>query len=251
MDLIMAREIQVLDSASSIAEAGALHFVRICNSSVKANGKFSVVLSGGSTPKGMLSLLASDEYKKQVPWDKCHFFWGDERSVPPTHADSNFKMATDALLSHIPANPAQIYRMEAEKADINQAAQEYQNKIATFFNIPNSGSPPQFDLLYLGMGPDGHTASLFPGTTALGEKSRWVVPNFVPKFNTNRMTFTYPMINQAKNIIFLVAGKDKVSALKEVLQGEPALETYPSQGINPIHGSLLWLLDADSSAELS
>jgi 6-phosphogluconolactonase len=251
MDSIMAREIQVLDSASSVAEAGALHFVRICNSSIKTNGKFSVVLSGGSTPKGMLSLLASDEYKKQVPWDKCHFFWGDERSVPPTHADSNFKMATDALLSHIPANPAQIYRMEAEKADINQAAQEYQNKIAAFFNVPNSGCPPQFDLLYLGMGPDGHTASLFPGTTAQSEKSRWVVPNFVPKFNTNRMTFTYPMINQAKNIIFLVAGKDKVSALKEVLQGEPALETYPSQGINPIHGSLLWLLDADSSAGLS
>ena len=121
----MAREIQILDSASSVAESGALHFVRICNSSIKANGKFSVVLSGGSTPKGMLSLLATDEYKKQVPWDKCHFFWGDERSVPPTHADSNFKMATDSLLSHVPVIASQIYRMEAEKADINQAAQEY------------------------------------------------------------------------------------------------------------------------------
>ncbi|NBT63660.1 MAG: hypothetical protein EBT02_18055 [Planctomycetia bacterium] len=142
-------------------------------------------------------------------------------------------------------------RMEAEKADINQAAQEYQNKIATFFSVPNSSSPPQFDLLYLGMGPDGHTASLFPGTTALGEKSKWVVPNFVPKFNTNRMTFTYPMINQAKNVIFLVAGKDKVASLKEVLEGKPNLETYPSQGINPAHGSLLWLLDVDASSGLS
>ena len=247
----MPREIQVLDSASSVAEAGALHFIRICNSSVKANGKFSVVLSGGSTPKGMLSLLATEEYKKQVPWDKCHFFWGDERSVPPMHADSNFKMATDALLSHIPANPAQIYRMEAEKADINQAAQEYQDKIANYFNIPNSGSPPQFDLLYLGMGPDGHTASLFPETSALAEKNRWVVSNFVPKFNTNRMTFTFPIINQAKNVIFLVAGKDKVPALKEVLQGKPAIETYPSQGINPANGSLLWLIDVDASSGLS
>lgn len=247
----MAREIQILDSASSVAEAGALHFVRICNSSIKNNGKFSVVLSGGSTPKGMLSLLATDEYKKQVPWDKCHFFWGDERSVPPTHADSNFKMATDSLLSHVPVIASQIYRMEAEKADITQAAQEYQNKIATFFSVPNSSSPPQFDLLYLGMGPDGHTASLFPGTTALSEKSKWVVPNFVPKFNTNRMTFTYPMINQAKNVIFLVAGKDKVASLKEVLEGTPNLETYPSQGINPSHGSLLWLLDVDASSGLS
>ncbi len=247
----MAREIQILDSASSVAESGALHFVRICNSSIKANGNFSVVLSGGSTPKGMLSLLATDEYKKQVPWDKCHFFWGDERSVPPTHADSNFKMATDSLLSHVPVIASQIYRMEAEKADINQAAQEYQNKIATFFSVPNSSSPPQFDLLYLGMGPDGHTASLFPDTNALGEKSKWVVSNFVPKFNTNRMTFTYPMINQAKNVIFLVAGKDKVASLKEVLEGKPNLETYPSQGINPSHGSLLWLLDVDASSGLS
>ncbi len=251
MEIIMPREIQILDSAHSVAEAGALHFIRICNASIKANGKFSVVLSGGSTPKGMLSLLATDEYKKQVPWDKCHFFWGDERSVPPTHADSNFKMATDALLSHIPAVPSQIHRMEAEKADINQAAKDYQNKIAAFFNTPSSGHPPQFDLLYLGMGPDGHTASLFPGTTALTEKNKWVVPNFVPKFNTNRMTLTYEIINHAKNVIFLVAGKDKVAALKEVLQGKPALETYPSQGINPIHGSLLWLLDADASSGLS
>lgn len=199
----------------------------------------------------MLSLLATDEYKNQVPWDKCHFFWGDERSVPPTHADSNFKMATDSLLSHVPVIASQIYRMEAEKADINQAAQEYQNKIATFFSVPNSSSPPQFDLLYLGMGPDGHTASLFPDTNALGEKSKWVVSNFVPKFNTNRMTFTYPMINQAKNVIFLVAGKDKVASLKEVLEGKPNLETYPSQGINPVHGSLLWLLDVDASSGLS
>lgn len=251
MEIIMPREIQVLDSASSVAEAGALHFIRICNSSVKANGKFSVVLSGGSTPKGMLSLLATEEYKKQVPWDKCHFFWGDERSVPPTHGDSNYKMATDALLSHIPAVPSHIHRMEAEKADINQAAQEYQDKIANYFNIPNSGSPPQFDLLYLGMGPDGHTASLFPETSALAEKNRWVVSNFVPKFNTNRMTFTFPIINQAKNVIFLVAGKDKVPALKEVLQGKPAIETYPSQGINPANGSLLWLIDVDASSGLS
>lgn len=142
-------------------------------------------------------------------------------------------MATDSLLSHVPVIASQIYRMEAEKADITQAAQEYQNKIATFFSVPNSSSPPQFDLLYLGMGPDGHTASLFPGTNALSEESKWVVPNFVPKFNTNRMTFTYPMINQAKNVIFLVAGKDKVASLKEVLEGTPNLETYPSQGINP------------------
>jgi len=247
----MAQEIQILDSAFSVAETGALHFIRICNASIKANGKFSVVLSGGSTPKGMLSLLATDEYKKQVPWDKCHFFWGDERSVPPSHNDSNYKMATDALLSHIPIASGQIYRMEAEKEDIHQAAQEYQNKIAAFFNIPNAGSPPQFDLLYLGMGPDGHTASLFPDTSALNEKNKWVTPNFVPKFNTYRLTFTYPIINQAKNVIFLVAGKDKVPALKEVLQGKPDIETYPSQGINPVSGSLLWLLDVDASSGLS
>ena len=247
----MAKEIQILDSAFSVSETGALHFIRICNASIKANGKFSVVLSGGSTPKGMLSLLATDEYKKQVPWDKCHFFWGDERSVPPTHSDSNYKMATDALLSHIPVTSNQIYRMEAEKPDIHLAAQEYQNKIATFFNIPNSGSPPQFDLLYLGMGPDGHTASLFPETSALEEKNKWVVPNFVPKFNTYRLTLTYPIINQAKNVIFLVAGKDKVPALNEVLQGKPAFETYPSQGINPVTGSLLWLIDVDASSGLS
>ncbi len=247
----MAKEIQILDSAFSVSETAALHFIRICNASTKANGKFSVVLSGGSTPKGMLSLLATDEYKKQIPWDKCHFFWGDERSVPPTHSDSNYKMATDALLSHIPVTSNQIYRMEAEKTDIHLAAQEYQNKIAAFFNSPNSGSPPQFDLLYLGMGPDGHTASLFPETSALDEKNKWVVPNFVPKFNTYRLTLTYLIINQAKNVIFLVAGKDKVPALKQVLQGPSAIDTYPSQGINPEKGSLLWLIDVDAAAELS
>lgn len=247
----MSREVQIFDSPSSVAEAGALHFIRICNASVKASDKFSVVLSGGSTPKGMLSLLATDAYRKQVDWGKCHFFWGDERSVPPTHSDSNFKMAKDSLLDLVPAIPTQIHRMEAEKNDINQAAQEYQDKITTFFKIPANGHPPKFDLLFLGMGPDGHTASLFPGTTALKEKDRWVVPNFVPKFNTNRMTLTYPIINQAKNVIFLVAGKDKVPALKEVLQGKPDLDTYPSQGIKPEQGKLLWLLDKEAASGLS
>lgn len=247
----MAKEIQVLDSATQVAEAGALHFIRICRASIKARGMFSVVLSGGSTPKGMFTLLATDEYKNQVAWEKCHFFWGDERCVPPTHNDSNYKMALESLLAHIPTPANQIYRMKAENPDIDSAATDYQTKIASFFKIDSPLDFPQFDLIYLGMGNDGHTASLFPGTKALTEKSRWVTPNFVPKFNTNRMTFTYPLINNARNVIFLAAGKDKVPALKQVLQGPPAIDTYPSQGINPEKGSLLWLIDVDAAAELS
>lgn len=238
----MAREVIVCKDQQEIFTRSAELFVELAGSSIADHASFSVALSGGSTPKGMYALLASDTYRDRVDWSRVHLFWGDERSVAPDHENSNYRMANEAMISKLPIPVENVNRMEAEAADIASAAAEYEARIRAFFGI-EEGTQPCFDLILLGMGDDGHTASLFPGTTALQEQTRTVVPNYVEKLSTYRMTLTAPAINNAHNVVFMAAGAAKQRPLREVLAGEWNPNVYPSQLIRPVHGRLIWLVD--------
>jgi 6-phosphogluconolactonase len=245
------RTIQVVEDAAAVARTGAERFAALAREAVQARGRFTVALSGGSTPKALFQLLAREPFRSAVPWDRVELFWGDERCVPPDHADSNYRMTRESLLDAVPITPARTHRIEAEKDDHAAVATAYEAEIARVLGGTPGGTPPVFDLVFLGMGPDGHTASLFPGTTALGERRRWVVANHVPKFKADRITLTYPILNRAARVVFLAAGADKASVLHEVLEGPPALERLHSQGIRPDAGELAWLVDRAAAAQLT
>jgi 6-phosphogluconolactonase len=240
-----APEIRILKSSQELFEAAAAEFAAQAPEAVRTRGKFTVALSGGSTPKRLYSLLAT---KPSIPWDKVCFFWGDERHVPPDHADSNYRMANEALLSKIPARPENIFRIRAEEKDADAVAQQYEQALQQFFHL-SSGEFPRFDLILLGLGPDGHCASLFPGTSALMERRRLVVANWVEKFKTHRITFTFPVLNQAACVIFLASGPDKAPILHQVLENSSA--NLPSQQVRPTSGRLLWLVDSAAAEALS
>lgn len=243
------RTIREVADKEQVSRTGADEFVRVAREAIAARGKFIVALSGGSTPKRLYELLTEAPYAGAVDWSRVQFFWGDERSVPPDDPESNYRMAHEAMLAKLPLSPGQVHRMEAERQDRDQAARDYQVEIARYFGVSSDGPMPSFDLVLLGMGPDGHTASLFPHTAALDETTRWVVKNFVPKFNTDRMTFTRPVLNQAAHVVFLVAGADKAPVLAEVLEGPEDWKRLPSQSIQP-QGELLWLIDKEAGAQL-
>ena len=229
--------------AASLFHAAAEEFASAAAASIGTKGSFSVALSGGSTPRGLFAVLAGDAaLRGRVAWDKVAFFWGDERHVAPDHRDSNFRMAQEALLSHLSLRDGQIFRIHGEYDDAAQAAAEYESAIRHFFGLAD-GQFPRFDLVLLGMGPDGHTASLFPGTKALSEQNRMVVSNWVGKFYTQRVTMTAPAINAAARVLFLVSGEDKAPALKAVLEGPLEGSQLPAQLIHPGDGRLLWLAD--------
>ena len=239
----MKPEVHVLPDPEAIFQRAADEFSRLAIEAVKARGVFFVALSGGSTPKGLYTLLVSDpSFRAQVPWDKIHFFFGDERTVPPEHADSNFRMATEAMFSKVTVPAAHIHRVSGEDSLPSRAAAAYEQELRNAFDL-SEGQFPRFDLILLGMGPDGHTASLFPGTTALQEKSRLVVANWVEKFKTYRITFTFPVLNNAANILFMAGGAEKAEVLKSVLNNDPAAAPYPSQLVHPQNGRLLWLVE--------
>ena len=243
--------IRTFPDAEAVSRGASEEFVRCAREAIAARGRFTVTLSGGSTPKRMFEMLAELPCRDQVEWAKVHIFWGDERSVPPDHRDSNYRMAHEAMLTRLPIPVLQIHRIEAERTDRDVAARDYQAAIARTFGVDANGEPPAFDLVLLGMGPDGHTASLFPGTTALAETKRWVVVNFVPKFNTDRVTLTTTILNKAKQVLFLVAGADKTEPLFEVLEGPPDPVRLPSQLIKPTTGTLVWFVDRLAVAKLT
>lgn len=239
----MNREVRILADADAVCRAAAEEFVGAANEAVKEKGSFTVALSGGSTPKKLYERLATDEaLRAQVPWDKLHFFFGDERHVSPDDAESNFRMAQEAVFSKAPLKPEQIARIKGEYPDGAKAAREYERVLRDFFKLSDAQFP-RFDLVLLGMGPEGHTASLFPGTKALYEKKRLAVSNWVGKFYTERITLTAPVFNNAARVIFLVQGEDKAPALKAVLEGPYEPEQLPAQLIQPKNGKLIWLVD--------
>lgn len=240
-------DIRVYANPEALARAAAEFFVSRAQDAMAAQGRFSVGLSGGSTPKDLYTLLATDEFAQQVDWANVYVFWGDERCVPPDHPDSCYRMARRALLDHIPLPPENIYRIRGE-AEPAKAAEEYEQILRGFFG-ETSGA--RFDLLWLGMGDDGHTASLFPGTAVLDEPERWVKENYVEAARQKwRVTLTATAINTAANVAFLVSGPGKAERLRQVLKGEYQPHQLPSQLVKPTNGDLVWLVDSAAAALL-
>lgn len=240
-------EIRIVNTQADLFQTAADEFVAQANQAIAVRGKFTVALSGGSTPKGLFGLLASGSISS-IPWDKIFFFWSDERHVPPDDPESNYRMANEAMLSRVPAPPENIFRIRAEEKDANTAASEFEETIIQFFAL-RPGEFPRFDLIFLGIGPDGHTASLFPGSTGLEERSRLVIANWVEKFKTERITFTYPVLNHSACVMFLVSGADKAPIVHEALENPQS--GLPCQRVRPTNGRLVWLLDRAAASGLS
>ncbi len=241
-------EIRILTTPQELFSTAAEEVVRAANEAVKQRGRFTIALAGGSTPKSLYNLLATNA-RTALPWDRMFFFFGDERHVPPNDPDSNYRMADESMLSKIPVPAANVFRIPAENPDAEAVAEAYEETLKKFFAL-QPGQFPRFDLILLGMGPDGHTASLFPGTGALQEKKRLVVANWVEKMKTHRITLTLPVLNAAHCIIFLVSGIDKASVLRTVLEGDVSAEQYPSKLVRPRDGKLIWLLDRAAASQL-
>jgi len=236
--------LKIFADAVELEREAATRLVATARASVARQGAFSVALAGGSTPRRLYSLLADEQepFRQQLPWDRMQFFWGDERCVPPDHADSNYRMANEAMLSRVPVPAENIHRIHAENHDVAWAAEAYSEELRKVLDGVDA-QMPRLDMVLLGMGPDGHTASLFPGSAALKEQSRCVVENWVEKFKSNRVTMTAPLLNRAALVIFLVQGAEKAQVLREVLHGDYQPELYPSQLIQPVDGECLWLVD--------
>ena len=243
-------EIRIVKDPTELAIAAAGEFKRLADKAVKDKGIFNVALSGGSTPKAMFDLLNTDLWQITIPWFETHFFWGDERHVPPDDKDSNYRMTQEHLFSKIPIPSVNIHRIEAESSNAESAAVKYERELRQHFNLSQT-EIPQFDLVFLGMGDDGHTASLFPGTDAVHDSKHLVAAPWVEKFNSHRITLTPKVINNSDRVVFLVKGEDKADALVEVIEGERNPDLYPAQIIDPTHGSLLWLCDRASCSKLS
>ncbi len=240
-------KIRVLRGEEVSLQAAEL-FVSLAEECAQKRNRFSVALSGGSTPRALFEVLASPSFRERVPWASVYLFWGDERCVPPDHRDSNYRMARETLLEKVPIPQNNIFRIAAENPMPAEAALQYENTLRKFFGTPEGF--PVFDLIFLGMGDDGHTASLFPFTDALKETTRWVADNYVEKFQSYRITLTVPVINHAANVVFLISGRSKAQVLKEVLEGPADSYRLPSQLIQPVHGNLLFFLDEEASKEL-
>ena len=240
--------VTVLESAEAVARAAAERFAELAQSAVRERGRFAVALAGGSTPRRAYELLAGDDYSGgRVDWSKVHVFFGDERMVPPDDAESNYRMASEAMLSRLPIPPENLHRING-LGDAVANARLYEDELRTYFD---SGRWPRFDLVLLGMGDDGHTASLFPDTGALDEREAWVAANWVEKLSAHRVTLTAPAINGAAHVLFLVTGASKAGPLAEILTGEFDPRRRPSQLVRPSDGSVEWLVDEAAAARLT
>ena len=238
-------------NADALAHAAGVELLRLARESIAQRGVFTLALSGGSTPKKLYALLANDPAFREFPWDKTQLFFGDERHVPPDHQDSNFLMTKNTLLTskHVPES--HLHRVHAELPEASESASDYEVELRAFFSEDKCLQGfPRFDAVLLGMGPDGHTASLFPGSKGLEETKRWVISNWVEKFKTDRITFTFPALNAARNVLLLVAGADKTEMLHEVLVSKRSQAAYPVQRIVPVDGAKIWLLDEAAAAKL-
>lgn len=247
--MIPSAEIRVLTTPQELFAAAAEEIVRLADQAVSQHGRFTIALSGGSTPRNLYNLLATNA-RTTLPWEKMFFFWGDERHVPPTDRESNYRMANEAMLSKVPVPAGNVFRFAGENPDADAAAQAYEKTLRKFFQLAPD-AVPQFDLILLGMGPDGHTASLFPGTPALQEKTRLAVASWVEKMKTNRLTLTYPVLNAAHCVAFLVSGTEKAAVLQSVIEDNVSGEQYPAKLVHPSHGKLIWFLDRAAASALT
>jgi 6-phosphogluconolactonase len=238
--------LHVFRDAAQVANAAAELFVATASKAIRERGVFRVALSGGSTPRKTYELLGGKDFSGRVDWDQVHIFWGDERFVPSDHPDSNYRMTAEAMLSHVPVPPSQVHRFETERESAEAAATAYEETIRKEFG----NSLPQFDLIYLGLGTNGHTASLFPGSPALKEQSRLVIADFVAEVKSWRLSMSAPLINRGRVVAFLVAGAEKATVLHDVLLGPREPDHLPAQLIAP-PGELQWLVDEAAAALVS
>jgi len=242
------REIILCRDAGDLARKAAAQWIALGAAAIAASGRFAVALSGGSTPKVLYSLLAAPEFRARIDWRRVHLFWGDERCVPPEHAESNYRLVREALLSKIDLAPENIHRMAGEK-DPATAAAEYEHLLRNFFL--GKTAAPRFDLVLLGLGEDGHTASLFPGSTALKETERWVATSYVERLRAQRLTLTLPVLNAAAQVSFLVAGESKSAIVKALLGNDSISSQYPAGQVRPMTGKLTWFISQDAAAGIA
>jgi 6-phosphogluconolactonase len=234
------------ENLDEINHAAAELFVQAARKAISENGRFTVALTGGSSPVQLYKILAQEPYLNQVSWEKVFVFWGDERWVPLDDPRSNARMAFETLLDHVPIPKEQVFPMWAEGKQPIQFASEYENQLK--LTLGDNGA---FDLILLGMGVDGHTASLFPGTSVLEEEKDWVKAYYLEPQQMHRITLTAPLINRAKEIVFLTHGENKAPALREILEGERNTNRYPAQLITPITGKVSWFVDKAAASKLS
>ena len=248
------RVVRALPEPEALARAAAEEVAGRLEAAARARGLATIALSGGSTPRALHALLTAEDgpFRARIPWTATHFFWGDERHVPPDHPDSNYRMAWETLLSRVPVAATQVHRIPAEMPDADAAARAYEAELRDVFGARGllAEGRPRFDLVLLGMGADGHTASLFPGTAVVHETGRWVAAPWVPKLDAHRITLTPPVLNAAAAVLFLVAGQDKAETLRAVLEGPILPDRFPSQGVAPTDGDLVWLVDQAAAARL-
>lgn len=234
----MSGELRIFPDTAALARAAAMQFVELAAASIALNRRFSVALAGGQTPRQMYQLLASAEFSGQIDWKHVHLFWSDERCVAPDHPDSNYAMAWGSFIDDVPVSMDNVHRILGE-VDPLVAADTYEQELKDHFKAPR----PRFDLLLLGMGEDGHTASIFPGTSAASEAQRIAIATQHPKSNQWRVTLTFPAINAAANVTFLVAGAEKAGVLRVVNSGLVSPEEIPATGVDPNPGRLTWFCD--------
>ena len=242
------RDIIICRDSDELSQKAAERFILLANEAGVRAGRFTVALAGGSTPKGLYSLLATSVYNQRIPWPQVHLFWGDERCVPPDHGESNYRLVQEALLSkiHIPAQ--NVHRIAGEKTPVTAVA-EYENELIRFFQL-SKGALPRFDLILLGIGEDGHTASLFPGSAALDETENLVASAYVENLKAHRITLTLPVLNESAQIFFLVAGKGKSAIVKKLFATDSGVANLPAARVRPVHGHRTWFITQDAAAEL-
>lgn len=249
MELIKVdrKSIYICQNRDDLSKTLAESLVELSNQSVQKGGRFTVALSGGSTPKSLYSLLAEPQFRDRIPWDKTHLFWGDERSVPHDSTESNYNMARQSLISRLSIPTENVHPTVGQDINPQKSADDYTQVLKKMFGLADR-SFPKFDCILLGLGPDGHTASLFPGTEALADHKNLVVANYVEKFKSYRITFTLPVLNAARQVIFMVAGEDKKDILPQVLKSDPVV--YPAQLIRPTEGQVSWYVDQAAAQNL-
>ena len=237
-------DLRVFPDVNELSSRAAEAVARTINDAVRSRGRCSLVLSGGSTPRMLYGLLAS-RFREQIPWAHVHVFWGDERYVPPGDAHSNYRMAKETLLDHVPCPASNVHPMPTRASDPDAAGRDYEATLGSYF----SGEPPAFDLVLLGLGPEGHTASLFPGSPALAEATRWVRAVTAPADPPVRLTLTFPVLTQAANIYFLVTGSSKARALHHILIGTADPNMFPAAGVRLAGGRVIWWVDREAAAQ--
>jgi 6-phosphogluconolactonase len=240
--------VEIFPSSVDMTRAAANLFAAGAAEAVSLRGRFTAALSGGRTPVELYTLLAKAPLASQIPWARVHLLWSDERCVPPDHPDSNYRMVRELLLNHVPIPPANVHRMSGEM-DPAEAAARYEEQLRELF-MPHGNGFPIFDFILLGLGEDGHTASLLPGTRAMHESARWVLGHYVDAQKGWRITLTPPVINAARKVVFIVAGAGKAAVLRDLLEGPYQPDFLPAQVVRPDGGELLWMIDRDAAALL-